>query len=188
MPRFLSRLFALALLLGLLVIPWAAPGSAAATTFAQDAATPCPTMTEEDAAAWAVAWATAWNSHDPANVVALYSPSAVHHWGIGADTEGAEALTTALTNFFTAFPGIHLTVDRVWLSGDTVIIRWIAIGVQETDYMGVPASQTTVTWTGINVMQTACGLITEAWSEADHFGRIEQQGVISVAPEATPAT
>lgn len=146
-------------------------------------------MTEEDAATWATAWASAWNSHDAAQVAALYAPDAIHHWGIGVDSTSAAEMETAAAAFFTAFPGIHVTVDRVWLSGDTVIIRWIAIGVQEADFMGIPASQTTVTWTGINIQQIECGLISEAWSEADHFGRIEQQGTIVVepAPEATPA-
>ena len=83
--------------------------------------------------------------------------------------------------FFAAFPGVHGTVDRVWLAGDTIIVRYIAIGIQEGDFMGVPASQTTVTWTGINIYQLECVKIVEQWGEADHFGRIEQQGVIPVA-------
>ena len=165
-----------------------AHGSAIGTIAAQDAATPCPALTDQDATAWTGAWAAAWNAHDPAGVVALYSPSAVHHWAIGVDSVGADELTASLTTFFTAFPGVHITVDRVWLAGDTIVVRWIATGVQETEFMGIPASQTTVTWTGINILQIACGLATESWSEADHFGRIEQQGAIPVAgAEATPA-
>ena len=185
MPRFMSRLIGLALLLAVVASPMLARG-----TVAQDAATPCPALTEEDAAAWAAAWVSAWNSHDPAAVMALYAPDALHHWGIGVDSEGADELTASFTNFLTAFPGIHLTADRVWLAGDTVIIRWIAIGIQETEFMGIPASKDTVTWTGINIQQIECGVTIESWSEVDHFGRIQQQGVIPVASpvaEATPA-
>jgi steroid delta-isomerase-like uncharacterized protein len=184
-PRFISRLIGLVMVLAVIATPMLARG-----TVAQDAATPCPALTDEDAAAWATAWTTAWNSHDPANVVALYAPDAIHHWGVGVDSEGVDELTGNLSDFFTAFPGIHLTADRVWLAGDTVIIRWIAIGIQETDFMGIPASKDTATWTGINIQQIECGLTTESWSEADHFGRIEQQGVIPVGSpeaEATPA-
>jgi predicted ester cyclase len=92
-----------------------------------------------------------------------------------------------MTAFMGAFSGLHTTVDQVWIAGDTVIVRWINIGVQETDYMGVPPSRETVTWTGISVFRLECGKAVEAWTEADHFGRIQQQGVVPVtAPEATP--
>ena len=185
MPRFMSRLIGLAMLIAVVASPMLARG-----TVAQDAATPCPALTEEDATAWVTAWITALNSHDAANVVALYAPDATHHWGIGVDSEGDDELTAAFTAFFTAFPGIHHTADRVWLAGDTVIIRWIAIGIQETEFMGIPASKDTVTWTGINIQQIECGVTIESWSEVDHFGRIQQQGAIPMASpeaEATPA-
>lgn len=185
MPRFMSRLFGLALLLGVLATPFVAHG----TTSAQDA-TPCPPLTDDEATAFANAYFAAWDTHDSANVVAIHTPDTVRHWGIGTDTEGTEELAAALDAFFAAFPGVHGTVDQVWVAGDTVIVRWIAIGIQETEYMGVPPSKDTVTWTGINIMQLECGLVAETWAEVDHFGRIEQQGGLPVATpdaEATPA-
>ncbi len=183
MPRFISRLFGFALLLAVIASPMLTRG-----TIAQDA-TPCPPLTEEEAAAWATANFTAWNSHDSAQVTALYTPDAIHHWGIGVDSEGSEEFAAALDAFFAAIPGVRGTIDQVWLAGDTVIIRWIAIGIQEGDFMGVPGSLDTVTWTGINIMRLDCGLVAESWSEADHFGRLEQMGLIPIAPEAeaTPA-
>lgn len=182
MPRFMSRLFGLALLLAVIAAPMVARG-----TLAQDA-TPCPTMTEEEAAAWASSYFGAWNTNDPAQVTALYAPDGIHHWGIGVDSEGAGEITDSLEAFFAAFPGIHYTVDNVWLAGDTVVIRFIAIGIQEGDFMGVPGSLDTVTFTGIKVLQLDCGLVVETWSEADHFGRLEQMGLIPITPdaEATP--
>jgi steroid delta-isomerase-like uncharacterized protein len=188
-PRSISRLFGFALLLAIVATPMLVRGTVAQDA-ATPAATPCPPLTEEAATAFATAYFAAWNAHDTAAIVALHTPDTMRHWGIGIDTEGSEALGASLDAFFAAFPGIHGTVDRVWVAGDTVIVRYIAIGVQETDYMGVPASKDTVTWTGINVMQLDCGLVAETWAEADHFGRIEQQGVIGVASpeaEATPA-
>lgn len=181
MPRFMSRLVGLVMLLAVLASPMLARGT---VVVAQDAATPCPAPTEEEATAFATAYFNAWNAQNTDALIALHTPDTVRHWGIGVDTEGTDELAGALDAFFAAFPGIHATVDRVWVAGDTVIVRYIAIGVQEADYMGIPASQKTVTWTGINVMQLECGLVVETWAEADHFGRIEQQGVIPVASPA----
>jgi predicted ester cyclase len=158
------------------------------TVVAQEA-TPCPPLTEEEGIAWGTAYINAVNSNDAAQVAALYTPEAIHHWGIGIDSEGADEINTSFETFFGAFPGIHLTADQIWVAGDSVIIRWIAIGIQEGDFMGVPGSRVTTTWTGINIFQLDCGLVVESWSETDHFSRLEQMGLIPIAPEAeaTPA-
>lgn len=188
MSRFASRMLALALLLGVLSAPWLATGASLESAVAQDAATPCPGLTEEDAAAFAETLFGAWNAHDVDQIVALHAPNAVYHWGIGADSEGTDAIAAAQAAFFEAFPDIQVTIDRVWLAGSAVIVWYISTGVQETEFMGVPPSETSVTWTGLSVFQLACGQITEVWSEADHFGRVQQQGVrLGTPPEATPA-
>jgi steroid delta-isomerase-like uncharacterized protein len=151
---------------------------------AQDA-TPCPPLTQEEAEAWVQGYYAAWNAHDAAATASFMAPDYVHHWGIGIDVEGVDAFQTSLENFIAAFPGLHATVDRIWVTEDSVVIRWIDIGVQEQEFMGVPPSQETVTWTGLSIFRLECGKAVEGWTEADHFGRIEQQGVIPVAtPEA----
>ena len=184
MPRFMSRLFGLVLLFAVVASPMLAR-----ETTAQDA-TPCPPLTEEEAAAWVAAEFAAWNAHDSEQMAALYAPDAILHWGIGIDAEGTDEIAASFDAFLTAFPGVRGTVEQVLVAGDTIIVRYIAIGVQEADFMGIPPSRETVTWTGINIYRLDCGLIAERWGEADHFGRIQQQGVLPVtAPdaEATPA-
>jgi predicted ester cyclase len=109
-----------------------------------------------------------------------------HHWGIGTDTEGKEGFAEAVGGLLAAFPSLHFTADQIWVADDTVIVRWIDIGVQELEFNGIPPSQETVTWTGISIFRIECGKAVEGWAEADHFGRIQQQGVIP-APEATPS-
>jgi steroid delta-isomerase-like uncharacterized protein len=181
----MSRLFGLAILLAVVASPLMPRA-----ILAQDA-TPCPPLTEEEATAFVTALTAAWNAHDTDAIVALNAPEAIHHWGIGVDSEGLEEIATAQDALFTAFPGIHVTIEQVWLSGDdTVIVRYISIGNQEAEFMGIPPSRETVTWSGIIIFQLDCGKIVEAWGEADHFGRIQQQGALPVtAPdaEATPA-
>lgn len=192
MVRSISRTIVLTLLATLIGLPMLAHGATAQDAATPEAVTtPCPALTSEDADAFVASWTAAWNLHDPAAVAALFAPEAQFHWGIGVDAQGPDEIEASTAAFFAAFPGIHLTVDRVWSTEDTVIIRYISLGIQETDYMGIPASQTTVTWTGIAIEQLACGQIVEHWSEADHFGRIQQQGALPPATpeaEATPAT
>jgi steroid delta-isomerase-like uncharacterized protein len=126
------------------------------------------------------------NAQDQEQIASFLSDDFVYHWGIGVDAEGIEEFTGSMTAFMDAFSGLHTTVDRVWVADDTVIVRWINIGIQEDDFMGIPPSDQTVTWTGISIFRLECGKAVEAWTEADHFGRIQQQGALPVAPEATP--
>lgn len=179
MSRIAGRIVALVLLIALVALP---VGSRSG--MAQEA-TPCPPLTQAEAQAWVQGYYAAWNAHDAAATASFMAPEYVHHWGIGTDVEGNDAFQTSLEAFIAAFPGLQATVDRVWVAGDTVIVRWIDTGVQEQDFMGVPASQEPVTWTGLSIFRLECGKAVEGWTEADHFGRIEQQGVI---PVATPAT
>jgi len=178
MTRIVQRLAIFGLLLSVLAIP------AGARFVAAQEATPCPPLTGEEANAWVQGYWAAWNAHDAASTAAFMAPDYVHHWGIGTDVEGNAAFQTSLEAFIAAFPQFHATVDRVWVASDTVVVRWIDIGVQEQEFMGVPPSQQSATWTGISIFRLACGKAVEGWTEADHFGRIEQQGVI---PIATPA-
>jgi predicted ester cyclase len=178
----MSRLFGLALLLAVVASPLLMRGATA-----QDA-TPCPPLTEEEAAQWVTDYYTDWNGHDAAAIAARYVDGAIKHWGIGVDAQGIDEITKSVQGYFDAFPQLHTTVDRVWVTDDAIVVRFISIGIQEIEYMGIPASRETATWTGIHIFQVDCGKIVESWHEADHFGRIEQQGVIPVAsPEATPS-
>jgi uncharacterized protein (TIGR02246 family) len=181
-PRITSRLLALALLFAILASPMLAR-----PTSAQDA-TPCPPLTREEAEAWVAAQFAAWNTGDTEQIMTLFAPDAIWHWGIGVDAEGTEEIAAALDAFFTAFPGVHATIEDVFVDGDTVIVRYIAIGIQESEFMGIPNSRETVTWTGINISRLDCGLAVEHWGEADHFGRLQQQGDIAVIAEEAEAT
>jgi steroid delta-isomerase-like uncharacterized protein len=179
MQRALLRLVLLACAIGLFALPAGAP-----RILAQDA-TPCPPMSADDATAWVTSFYAARNAQDQELIASFLSDDFVYHWGIGVDAQGVDEFTSSMTAFMNAFPGLHTTVDKVWVADDTVIVRWINIGIQQSDYMGIPASEQTVTWTGISIFQLECGKAVEAWTEADHFGRIEQQGILPVAsPEA----
>ncbi len=181
MLHSLPRLVLLGLLIGLFALP-----ASASHALAQEA-TPCAPMSADEVTAWVTGFYAARNAQDQELIASFLSDDFVYHWGIGIDAQGVEEFTTSMTGYMNAFPGLHTTVDQVWIADDSVTVRWINIGVQETDYMGIPPSDQTVTWTGISVFQLECGKAVEAWTEADHFGRIQQQGVLPpTSPEATP--
>lgn len=137
----------------------------------------CAPMTQSDAEEIVLKYWAGWNAKDVSMLDGLLADDYVHHWGIGVDVTGAAAMQESIGAFLTAFPDFNISVDEILLAGDVVINRWTATGTQREPFRGVSASDLTTTWTGINLARVECGVIVEGWSEADHFGRLEQQGV-----------
>lgn len=160
-------------------------------TAAQDA-TPgtCPTTTPGENKALAERyWAVVWTAGGEAAVPALLAPDEVHHWGVGGDTVGHEGFQERLRRFLDAFPDIAFRVEQSVAEGDHVVTRWVARATHRGEWLGIPATDRPVEWTGLNVFRIACGQIAESWGEADHLGLLRQLGGATdvATPAATPA-
>lgn len=138
----------------------------------------CAPMTQADAEAIVDAYWAPWNAHDVSLFGDLIAEDYVHHWGIGEDVTGGDAFVASVDAFLTAFPDISITINEVFLAGDVVTHIWTATATQTAEFGGIPPSDVSVTWTGINVSRVECGVIVEGWGEADHFGRLQQQGIL----------
>lgn len=181
MVRMLLRFSALTLVLATVVMIQAHP-----TVIAQEAtpAADCAPMTQADAEAIVDAYWAPWNAHDVSLFGDLMAEDYVHHWGIGEDVTGGDAFIASVDAFLAAFPDIAFTINEVFLAGDVVTHIWTATATQAAEFRGIPPSDVTVTYTGINVSRVECGVIVEGWGEADHFSRLQQQGVFMTL--ATP--
>jgi predicted ester cyclase len=148
----------------------------------------CPETTpEENAALVEFYWQEfVWgNQGKLADVVA---PDEVHHWGIGGDTTDFASYIERVELFVNAFPDLEFSVDLIAAEGDLVASYWTATASQTGEWQGIPPSNTEVSWSGINIFRFACGMIAESWSEADHFGLLQQLGATDLPPMmATPA-
>jgi steroid delta-isomerase-like uncharacterized protein len=182
MSRFRLCFSLVALFLAIMVI--SLPGQSA---LAQDAtpvagapdAVECPPLTLADAEAWGERYFAPWNAGDASQLADLVVEDYVHHWGIGGDVTGRDAYIASVDEFLRVFADVNFVVDEALLANnETVILRWTATGTQTDAFRGVSASDVQTTWTGINIMRIDCDQIVEGWGEADHFGRLEQQGVI----------
>lgn len=120
----------------------------------------------------------------------LLAPDEVHHWGVGGDTVGPEDFSDRLTTFLTAFPDFAIEVNQLVAEGDLVSSHYTATGAQQGEWLGVPATGTTVEYTGSNFFRIECGLIAESWGEADHLNLLRQIGGLPdlATPEADFAT
>ena len=158
------------------------------------AATPCPTTTEEENETLVRRYIEeAWNQ---GNVGVLDE--------VWAATPDLKAPVTQLTTrddykarilaFRRAFPDLHAEVRFVLTEGDAVVVGVERTGTHQGEFDGIPPTGQTVKWTGIEMLQVACGQIVADWIEADALDLRRDLGIItdaelaSVAPPvATPA-
>jgi steroid delta-isomerase-like uncharacterized protein len=159
------------------VLPAATPAAASPTATATGsigtpaAAEGCPTG--DDAAHEALVrrwWDEGWNGGDLDALDEVLAPDHVHHWAVGPDTAGVDAVEGRLGEWRAAFPDLRRTVDDVVVEGERVVARWTAAGTQQGAYRGTAATGRAVEWRGINLFRISCGRIVEIWSEMDALG------------------
>ncbi|MFT4039205.1 MAG: ester cyclase family protein [Thermomicrobiales bacterium] len=159
-----------------------------ATPVAGDAAaaTACASGGADANEAAAVRWTTeVWNEQnlDTPDEIAL--PAILHHGASFPDAHGIDELKAALTRTFETFPDVSLTVEDVFSTDDTVVVRWAGTATQEGNFMGEAPTGASVTLSGLNVYRMACGQIVESWSEMNAYDVLNQIRNAELG-EATP--
>lgn len=162
------------------ITPWRATAQEATP-----AAATCPsTSLEENKALIERYWAEVWTAGDEEAIAETLAPNEIHHWGVGGDTVGPDAFQERINVFLTAFPDFAVRVDLLVAEDDLVVSYWTATATQSGEWLGIPATGTSVEYTGINFFRIACGQVVESWGEADHLGLLRQLG--GVPDVATP--
>lgn len=147
----------------------------------------CPeTSIDDNAAIVQRYWDEVWNQQNDDSLYELFDAAEVHHWGIGDVTTGPDEFLKRISAFRTAFPDFQIHVDNPIREGDQVVTHYTATGTHEGEWLGVPASGTTVEYTGVNIFRIACGKIAESWGEANHLSLLKQIG--GLPSIATPTT
>jgi hypothetical protein len=142
-------------------------------------ATPCAVLTEDQAGALAVTFLDPFATGDVSIYDEMLAPNYVHHWGVGDDVSGIEEQKARVAAFAAAFSSFEWVERVAIVADDYVTVRWTAVARQSEPLNGIAPSDVDVTYSGINIFRLACGLIAEAWSEADHLGRLIEAGVIT---------
>ncbi len=112
----------------------------------------------------------------------LISATYASHYPAGYELGGGpEDVRQIVTSVRRAFPTVRFTVDDLIAEGDKVVCRWTFHGVQEGDFMGIPASGRKATVMGIAVYRIVNNQIAEAWFTWDALGLMRQLDVSSTS-------
>jgi predicted ester cyclase len=86
------------------------------------------------------------------------------------------------TEMLTAFPDLHLTVERWVIEGDmlTAVVTFTA--THQAEFMGVAPTGNTVTWSNIDIWHVENGKITEVWHNQASVDILQQIGYQLVPP------
>jgi steroid delta-isomerase-like uncharacterized protein len=117
----------------------------------------------------------------------IVSGSAVDHdtQNPNAGIHGPEGAKQTAAMYRAAFPDLRITIEDQIAEGDMVVTRWTAIGTQDGDLPGLPASGRSTTVTGIGIDRLEGGKIVESWGNWDTLGMMQQLGAIPAAAAAS---
>lgn len=107
----------------------------------------------------------------------LFTSDFTHHLK-GPFAEGREGFRQLGGGIFMAFPDVHVTIKDTVAEGNKVVERSVVSATHKGEFMGVPASGKTVTWTEMHFYRLDGGKIAEIHSEIDMLGLLQQIGAI----------
>jgi steroid delta-isomerase-like uncharacterized protein len=95
------------------------------------------------------------------------------------ETTGAKAIKEVFARLLQAFPDLRITVEDLIAEGDKVVSRNSVTGTHQGEYVGLPPTGKTVTYSEIFVFRFINGRIAETWGIVDVFSQMQQLGVIA---------
>ena len=90
---------------------------------------------------------------------------------------GPAAFRRQVQRFLTAFPDLKLTVDDTVSEKDKLVVAWTMTGTHKGEFLGIPATNKKVTFSGITINQIAGGKFIESTVIWDGLGVLKQFGI-----------
>ncbi len=116
----------------------------------------------------------------------LYDAEYIYHGPGGQELRGRDGIRGLWELFLSAFPDLVASVDELICEGDKVAGRWRVTGTHTGEFLGIPASNRSMTLPITEVFRIENGILREAWDQYDRLHLLEQIG--AAAQPATAST
>ena len=94
------------------------------------------------------------------------------------DVRGVDAQKERIQGYRTAMSDLNVAVEELIATDDAVITRWRAIGTNDGELAGMPATGRRVETTGMTIDHfDSEGRIAESWDQWDNAGFMQQLGI-----------
>src|ERR1051326_1351309 len=104
----------------------------------------------------------AYNKGDFKVLDQILAPTFVRHDEIsGVKGQGPDVEKQVAALYRTAFPDLHIAIDEIIAEGNTVALRWTAVGTNTGRLGDIPPSGRKVVTPGLSICKVSRGKITE---------------------------
>jgi steroid delta-isomerase-like uncharacterized protein len=124
------------------------------------------------------------NGEDYDLIDELVAPDVVDHEEFPGIPEGREGVREFFKLMRAAFPDMRVSVEQVFGEGELAAVRTRTTGTHRGEFMGVPATDQSVDFEGIDIVRVVDGRAVEHWGLTDTMTMMQQLGVIEGAPAA----
>jgi len=107
-----------------------------------------------------------------------YAADCAYHGPGGLEFRGRDGMKQLMAMLGAAFPDKRYTIHDMIAEGDKVVSRWTLRATHKGEFMGIPATNKQVAFTGVYIMRMADGSNVEWWLEADFLSLMQQLGAI----------
>ncbi len=101
-----------------------------------------------------------------------------HNPAVASFGKGVEGYKKFLGYLFSGYPDDKVTVELITADGDMVSYRASETGTNKGEFLGIPATNKTATWTEIHFFKFKDGKVVEHWVDPDIYSWFQQIGVI----------
>jgi len=108
----------------------------------------------------------------------LCATNIAYHGGSGEEIHGIKGFKQSMSEFYSAFPNNHFTIDDMVVEGDKVAVRWTMTGTHKGEFVGVPPTNKKMTIWGIYIDRIAGGKFVETWERFDTLSLMQQLGFV----------
>ncbi|HEY6532094.1 MAG TPA: ester cyclase [Acidimicrobiales bacterium] len=123
------------------------------------------------------------NEGDLEGFGALLAENFVEHEDLPGLSPTKEGTLEFFRGLLASFPDTRMDVEDVIISGDKGVARVTFKGTHQGEFMGLPASGTSVEMAIIDIMRfDSAGLACEHWGLADMLSMLQQLGVVPAGP------
>lgn len=123
-----------------------------------------------------------WANGNVSELDVVFLPSYTNHQNPEVDgrdqTVDLSQWGKIIQGYNTAFPDTQIKILDQVAEGDQVSTRWEFTGTQTGTYLGLAATNKTITWTGMQIDRFEDGKIAETWVNWDMYSMFKQLGIL----------
>jgi steroid delta-isomerase-like uncharacterized protein len=126
--------------------------------------------------------AQAVNAHDEAALFDVFEevfvPDVLIHNPLPTSATGVEAMKEVFAELCRGFPDLHIRIDDLLQDENKVVARQTVEGTNLGEFMGLPPTGRSVTYSEIFIFRLVDGKVVEIWGVVDLLSQQRQLGLI----------